>query len=452
MHSAIDMSRFLCYDDTDAKALQRWQSKAGECMDRVLTGALIWSEDKYRPRNIFIRGGIVTDISQALPSPDDITIACGSRHVFPGFTDVHVHLREPGFSYKETITSGTLAAARGGYTALCAMPNVRPMPDSLPHLEEQLALIRQDARVRVIPYGTVTRDEAGIELSDMAALAPYVAGFSDDGRGVQDGGVMRKAMLEARRHNRIIAAHCEDEGLLHGGLINDCAYALEHMLPGISKESEWGQLERDLELVRQAGCRYHACHLSTMESVALIRRAKAEGLDVTCETAPHYLLLDDGQLQDDGRFRMNPPLRGAQDRRALIAGLLDGTVDMIATDHAPHSAREKAGGLLNSLNGVAGLECAFPLLYHHLVRTGAVALRRLIALMHDKPNERFGIDTALEIGKPANLCVWDLDREVTIDPDTFLSLGRSTPFAGWQAHGACTLTIAGGRIAWQEAP
>lgn len=419
-------------------------------MDCVLTGALVWSDNKYRPQNIFIRGGIVTDISQKAPSPDDTAISCSSRHAFPGFTDVHVHLREPGFSYKETISSGTLAAARGGCTALCAMPNVKPMPDSLPHLEEQLALIRQHAHVRVIPYGTITKQEQGAQLSDMAALSPHVAGFSDDGRGVQNDEVMRGAMLKAKRLGRLIAAHCEDESLLHGGVINDCAYALSHHLPVISKQSEWRQLERDLDLVRQIGGRYHACHLSTMESVALIRRAKAQGLDVTCETAPHYLLLDDSQLQDDGRFKMNPPLRGAEDREALIAGLLDGTVDMIATDHAPHAAQEKAGGLANSLNGVVGLECAFPLLYHHLVRGGVLALRRLITLMHDRPNARFGIDTALEINKPANLCVWDLDREIRIDPDTFLSLGRSTPFAGHTAHGVCTLTIADGKIVWQE--
>lgn len=419
-------------------------------MDRVLTDALVWSEGKYRPRNIFIRAGIVTAISQDAPSPNDITIDCGARHVFPGFTDVHVHLREPGFSYKETIASGTLAAARGGYTALCAMPNVKPTPDNLKHLEEQLALIRQGAHVRVIPYGTITIRERGEELSDMEALAPFVAGFSDDGRGVQDDEVMRRAMLESQRLDSLLAAHCEDESLLHEGVINSCAYALEHMLPGISPESEWRQLERDLDLVRQVGCRYHACHLSTKESVDLVRRAKAEGLNVTCETAPHYLLLDDEQLRDDGRFKMNPPLRGPDDREALIAGLMDGTVDMIATDHAPHSTEEKAGGLLRSLNGVVGLECAFPLLYHHLVRRGGLELRQLIALMHDRPNERFRIDTALEVGKPANLCAWDLDRHVTIDPEDFLSLGRSTPFAGWKVHGACTLTIADGRIVWQE--
>lgn len=445
------MIPFFCYVNMHAEAPERSRSKAGECMDCVLIGALVWSEGEYRPRNIFIRGGIIADISQDVPSPDDITIECNSCHVFPGFTDVHVHLREPGFSYKETFTSGTMAAARGGYTALCAMPNVKPMPDSLPHLEEQLTLIRQGACVRVIPYGTITKREAGAELSDMAALAPFVAGFSDDGRGVQDGEVMRRAILEAKRQDCVIAAHCEDESLLHDGVINDCAYAIEHRLPGISKESEWMQLARDLDLVSQVVGRYHACHLSTLESVDLMRRAKANGLDVTCETAPHYLLLDDGQLQDEGCFKMNPPLRGPDDREALVAGLLDGTVDMIATDHAPHSSEEKAGGLLRSLNGVVGLECAFPLLYHHLVRNGALELRQLVALMHDRPNARFRIDTALEVGKPANLCVWDLNREVTITPDDFLSKGRSTPFKGWKVSGVCTLTIADGRIMWQEA-
>ena len=404
-------------------------------MDRVLTGALVWSEGQFRPRNVFIRGGIVTAISQEAPSPEDITADCHACHVFPGFTDVHVHLREPGFSYKETIASGTRAAARGGYTALGAMPNVQPMPDNGEHLEEQLALIKRDARVRVIPYGTITMGENGEALSDMAALAPHVLGFSDDGRGVQDAEMMRSAMLEAKRLDKVIAAHCEDEDLLR-----QCR----------SAESEWRQLQRDLDLVRETGCRYHACHLSTGKSIDLIRRAKADGLDVTCETAPHYLLLDDTDLEDNGRFKMNPPLRSPEDRLSLIAGLQDGTIDMIATDHAPHSAEEKAGGLLGSLNGVVGLECAFPLLYQHLVRTGALELRQLIGLMHDRPNERFRIDTALKIGKPANLCAWDLERPVTIDPDAFRSLGRSTPFAGSEAHGACTLTIADGRIAWQE--
>ena len=404
-------------------------------MNRVLTNALVWSEGRYRPRSVFIRGGIVTAISREVPSPNDLTIDCNFHHVFPGFTDVLVHLREPGFSYKETIASGTLAAARGGYTALCAMPNVQPMPDTPEHLDEQIALIKKSAHVRVIPYGMITMGEKGEQLSDMARLVGHVTALSDDGRGVQDEDVMRRAMLEAKRLDCIIAAHCEDETLLN---------------EGSSRESEWRQLERDLALVKKTKCRYHACHLSTKESVELIRRAKEEGLNVTCETAPHYLLLDDTALQDDGRFRMNPPLRSPEDRQALLKGLKDDTVDMIATDHAPHSKEEKAGGFLKSLNGVVGLECAFPVLYHHLVLTGRLPLERLVRLMHHRPNERFRIDTTLAVGKPANLCVWDLERPVTIDPDAFLSLGRSTPFAGWKVHGTCTLTIADGRVVWQE--
>lgn len=419
-------------------------------MDCVLRDALYWSEDRYRPRNIFIRDGVVTSISQEDPSPEDNVIDCARQHVFPGFTDVHVHLREPGFSYKETIASGTAAAARGGYTTVCAMPNVRPMPDSLPDLQEQLDIICRDAKVHVLPYGTITVRERGEQLSDMAAMSPHVCGYTDDGRDVQDAGLMAQAMREAKQLGHLIAAHCEDESLLHEGVINDCAYALEHMLPGISAESEWRQVERDIGLLRETGAKYHVCHISTKETVELIRRAKAEGLDITCETAPHYLLLDDEQLEDDGRFKMNPPLRGPQDREALLAGLLDGTIDMIATDHAPHSAEEKSRGLLGSANGIVGLETAFPLLYHYLVRHGELELHELIRLMHHRPNERFGIPHGLAVGQRANLCVWDLDRHVTIDPEDFLSLGRATPFTGWKAHGVCTLTLADGEIAWQE--
>ena len=364
--------------------------------------------------------------------------------LLPGLVDVHVHLREPGFSYKETMSSGTQAAAHGGYTTVCAMPNLDPVPDSLPHLEQQLALIRRDAAIRVLPYGSITRGQLGEELSDMAAMAPYVAAFSDDGRGVQSEAQMRLAMETAKGLHKLIVAHCEDNSLLHGGYIHDGAYARTHGHRGICSESEWGQIRRDLELVRQAGCGYHVCHISTKESVALIRRAKSEGLDVTCETAPHYLLMDETMLQEDGRFKMNPPLRDNADREALLEGLADGTIDMIATDHAPHSAEEKGRGLEKSAMGIVGLETAFPLLYTYLVKPGVISFARLMELLHDAPCRRFGIAPA------TGFTVFDLNRTYPIDPAEFLSMGRATPFAGWSVQGRCLLTAMEGRAVWYD--
>ena len=370
---------------------------------------------------------------------------------FPGFADVHVHLREPGFFSKETIRTGTLAAARGGYTAVCSMPNLDPAPDGPDTLAPQLELIRRDAAVRVAPYGTITRGQRGEELSDMEALAPYVAGFSDDGRGVQSDEMMRAAMKKAKSLGKLIVAHCEDNRLLRGGYIHDGGYARLHGHKGICSESEWGQIRRDLDLVRETGCGYHVCHISTRESVALIRQAKAEGLDVTCETAPHYLLLDDSMLREEGRFKMNPPLRSRADREALVEGVLDGTIDMIATDHAPHTAEEKSRGLKGSLMGVVGLETAFPLLYTYLVKPGILTLARLAELLCDNPRRRFALGGgAAEPGAPADLSVWDLDRAYTIDPAEFQSMGRSTPFEGWTVCGRCLLTLCGGRVAWSD--
>ena len=365
--------------------------------------------------------------------------------IFPGFVDVHVHLREPGFSYKETIASGTAAAARGGYTAVCAMPNLSPVPDSMEHLEEQLNLIRRDARITVLPYGAITAGEKGELLADMEAMAPYVAGFSDDGRGVQSPDMMGQAMLEAKRLGKLIAAHCEDNSLLKGGYIHDGGYAKAHGHRGICSESEWGQIARDLELAAETGCAYHVCHISTKESVALIRKAKAAGVDVTCETGPHYLLLDDSNLQEDGRFKMNPPLRDKADREALLEGIVDGTIDMIATDHAPHAAEEKSRGLEKSLMGVVGLETAFPLLYTYLVCPGIITLERLIELMCLNPRRRFGLP--LEEG---DFTVWDLNREYRIDPEEFLSKGRATPFAGVPVKGRCVMTVHKGKTVYLE--
>ena len=361
--------------------------------------------------------------------------------VFPGFCDVHVHFREPGFSYKETVASGTAAAARGGYTAVCPMPNLDPVPDSPAHLALEEALITNQAVVRVYPYGAITLGERGETLADLAGLAPRVAAFSDDGRGLQSDGLMREAMLAAKGLGKLIAAHCEDNRLLRGGYIHDGAYAAAHGHAGICSESEWGQIRRDLDLVRKTGAAYHVCHISTKESVDLIRRAKAEGLDVSCETAPHYLTLDETDLQEDGRFKMNPPLRSPADREALIEGLLDGTVDMIATDHAPHSAEEKARGLQGSAFGIVGLETAFPVLYTKLVLPGVLPLEQLLDLLVCNPRKRFGLPLAQD-----DFTVWDLDAEYAVDPADFLSKGRATPFAGWKVRGRCVATVCGGKL------
>ncbi len=367
----------------------------------------------------------------------------GSFTVFPGFCDVHVHFREPGFSYKETIRSGSLAAARGGYTAVCAMPNLDPVPDSREHLAQELAIIRRDALVRVYPYGGLTVGEKGRDLADLQAMADEAVAFSDDGKGVQSESMMRAAMEAAKRLGKVLAAHCEDESLLHGGYIHDGAYAAAHGHRGICSESEWGPIKRDLRLAKETGCAYHVCHVSTGESVALIREAKREGVDVTCETAPHYLLLTDADLREEGRFKMNPPLRGEKDREALLEGLLDGTVDMIATDHAPHSAEEKSRGLDKSAFGIVGLETAFPLLYTRLVKPGILSMDRLLDALAVKPRQRFGIP----LGE--DFTVWNLEEGFTVDPAEFLSMGKATPFEGEKLLGRCKLTYAAGKIAYQ---
>lgn len=354
--------------------------------------------------------------------------------VFPGFCDVHVHFREPGFSYKETIASGSRAAARGGYTAVCAMPNLNPVPDSEAHMAAQTEIIRRDACIRVLPYAAITVGEKGEILSDMASLSPLCAAFSDDGRGLQDEGLMKEAMLRAKALGRIIAAHCEVNELLRGGYIHAGAYAAAHGHKGIVSESEWRQIERDLKLAADTGCAYHVCHISAKESVELIRQAKKAGVDVTCETAPHYLTLDENDLREDGRFKMNPPLRSKADREALLEGVLDGTVDMIATDHAPHSAEEKSKGLAGSAFGIVGLETAFPVLYTDLVKTGLVPLTKIIELLTVNPRRRFGI--------PAEgFSVWALEEKETVDPDSFLSKGRATPWAGKEVYGINMLTV-----------
>ena len=363
--------------------------------------------------------------------------------IVPGLCDVHVHFREPGFSYKETIASGSAAAAHGGYTAVCTMPNLDPVPDSAEHLQVQLDAIKRGAAIKVLPYGAITVGEKGEKLADMEAISDKVCAFSDDGKGVQNDEMMREAMTAAKRLGKIIAAHCEDNSLLFGGYIHDGEYARMHGHRGISSASEYKQIERDLRLAEETGCAYHVCHISTKESVELIRQAKARGVDVTCETAPHYLVLCDEDMQEDGRFKMNPPLRSREDKKALIEGIKDGTIDMIATDHAPHSAEEKGRGLEKSLMGIVGLETAFPVLYTELVTKNIITLDRLVELMSFKPKERFGIDTNNDFA------VFDISEAYKIDPENFLSMGRATPFAGREVFGRCLLTVHNGKVVYK---
>ena len=372
-------------------------------------------------------------------------ISFDGMYIFPGFADVHVHLREPGFSYKETIKSGTLASAHGGYTAVCSMPNLNPVPDSKENLQKQLDIIENDACINVYPYGAITVGQMGEELSDMEGMSESIIAFSDDGRGVQSDELMEKAMLKAKALGKMIVAHCEVNDLLRGGYIHDGEYAAAHGHRGICSESEWKQIERDLKLVEKTGCSYHVCHISTKESVELIRQAKAKGLDVTCETGPHYLILDDSNLQEHGRFKMNPPLRGKEDRLALIEGIKDGTIDMIATDHAPHSAEEKGRGLEKSAMGVVGIETAFPLMYTYFVETGEITLEKLIELMSINPRKRFGIGGGTDEGQSADFTVVDLDKEYEINPDEFYSMGRATPFEGYKVKGKIMHTYVGGK-------
>ncbi len=367
-----------------------------------------------------------------------------SYFVFPGFCDVHVHFREPGFSYKETIASGSQAAAAGGYTAVCTMPNLNPVPDCGAHLQQQLELIRQNSEISVYPYGSITVSQRGEQLAKLEEMAADVIAFSDDGRGVQSDELMRRAMTEAKRLGKMIVAHCEVNDLLRGGYIHDGEYAKNHGHKGICSESEYAQIARDLRLVEETGCAYHVCHISAKESVALIRDAKKRGLNVTCETAPHYLVMDESMLQEDGRFKMNPPIRSAEDRQALIEGIQDGTIDMIATDHAPHSAEEKGKGLSGSSFGIVGLETAFAVLYTHLVEENIISLERLVELLSTNPRKRFGIPLG------DDFTVWDLNKEFTVEPERFLSMGKATPFAGWKLKGICKMTVRNGKIVYKE--
>ena len=378
----------------------------------------------------------------SVPNDEGVVVSFSNCLILPTFCDVHVHLREPGFFYKETIASGTRASARGGYSDVFSMPNLDPVPDTVENLTLQLEIIGRDAVINVHPYASITMGEKGESLVDFESLKEFTRWFSDDGRGVQSSEMMERAMSIAAKNGLMIVAHCEDNSLLHGGYIHDGEYAKAHGHKGICSESEWGPIKRDLELAEKTGCKYHVCHISTKESVELIRAAKKRGVDVTCETGPHYLTLDDSMLQEDGRFKMNPPLRSKEDREALIEGLIDGTIDMIATDHAPHSAEEKSKGLEGSLMGVVGIETAFPVLYTKLVKTGIISLERLVELLSINPRKRFGL------AETKDYTVWDLEKEFTVDPDEFMSMGRATPFKGEKLYGRCCLTVCNGKVAY----
>lgn len=397
----------------------------------ILNNAFVYRNGRMEQQNYELKVGGVGFLS-------DFNKLC----IFPAFCDVHVHFREPGFSYKETIRTGSLAASRGGYTDVCTMPNLNPVPDSAENIKEQIKIIERDAAVRVHPYAAITIGEKGETLTDMKALAPYCAAFSDDGKGVQSEAMMRSAMLKAKALGKIIAAHCEDNSLLCGGYIHKGEYARLHGHKGICAESEWKPIERDLRLAKETGCKYHVCHISCKESVELIRNAKADGVDVTSETAPHYLIFNDMDLKENGNFKMNPPIRSEEDRQALIKGLQDDTIDMIATDHAPHSSEEKSRGLQNSLMGIVGLETAFPVMYTYLVKKGIITLERLIELMAINPRRRFGLTQTDDI------CVYDLQSEYKIDPGEFKSKGKSTPFDGLTVAGKNLLTVCGGKAVW----
>ncbi len=413
-------------------------------MKTILKNANVY---KFGKNDIAIENGIIAEISPFIDALNgDVVFDLNNKYIFPGFVDVHVHFREPGFSYKETIKTGSRAAAAGGFTHVCTMPNLNPVPDSYENLMQQKKIIDKDALINVYPFGAITKGQKGTELAGLEDMAKDVIGFSDDGRGVQDSDMMERAMNIAKKYNQIISAHCEDNSLLDGGYIHKGEYAKLNGHDGICSESEWKPIERDIELAHKTGVKYHVCHISAKESVELIRNAKRAGVDITCETAPHYLIFDDSMLIDSGNFKMNPPIRAKEDRQALIDGVCDGTVDMIATDHAPHSKEEKSGGLKGSLNGIVGIETSFSVLYTKLVKTGIISINRLIELMSISPAKRFGISCNLNVGEKANLNVFDLDKKYVVNPSEFYSMGKSTPFDGMELFGKCIMTVCNGNV------
>ncbi len=418
-------------------------------MKYTLKNAFVYTEKGFVKANVNVSEGRIVSVDDSILEGGrcfDFENCC----IFPGLIDVHVHLREPGFSYKETMKTGTKACARGGYTHVCSMPNLKPVPDNFENLKVQLDIIERNSCINVHPFGAITAEQKGEVLADMDSMAQYVAGFSDDGRGVQSGDMMFEAMKIAKKHNKIISAHCEDNSLLFGGYIHDGEYAKLHGHKGICSESEWGPIKRDVELAEKSGSKYHVCHISAKESVEIIRDAKKKGIDISCETAPHYLVMNDMDLQEEGRFKMNPPIRSEQDRLALVEGLLDGTIDMIATDHAPHSVEEKTKGLKDSFMGVVGIETAFAIMYTHFVKTGKISLERLMELMHGNPKKRFGIGSDIKAGEVADLTVFDLNEEYAVNPDEFKSMGKFTPFENKKVYGRCKLTMCNGNIVWEE--
>lgn len=419
-------------------------------MDCLLKNANVYIDGSFKKTDIYIKDNMIVSVDGSVHHGENVvSFDFNNKYIFPGFTDVHVHLREPGFLCKETIETGTKAAARGGYTSVCAMPNLKPVPDSAEDIKIETDIIEKTALVHVYPYGAITVDEMGKELADLEGMAPYAIAFSDDGHGVQNDDMMRNAMKKSKELGKMIVAHCEVNELLEGGYIHKGKYAELHGHKGICSESEWKQIERDIELVKETGCAYHVCHISTKESVELIRKAKSEGVNISCETGPHYLVLNDMDLQEEGRFKMNPPIRDESDRLALIEGIKDGTIEFIATDHAPHTEEEKSKGLKNSLMGVVGLETAFPIVYTELVRKGIITLEKAMELLNGNAIERFGIGSEIAAGKPADLTVFDLDEEYVIDPKDFLSKGKSTPFTGRKVFGKCLMTMVNGEIVYK---
>lgn len=421
-------------------------------MTTLIKGALCYIGDRFQQLDVLIKDGKIDTLSTSISKNGvDTVFNAQDRYLIPGFVDVHVHLRQPGFSYKETIKTGTQAAAAGGYTAVCSMPNVNPVPDSIDGIKAQTDIIEKDAVINVYPFASITKGRKGTgETVDFESLKDIAVGFSDDGTGVQEAEIMQKAMLECAEIDKVISAHCEVNSLLNGGYIHDGEYCREHNHKGICSASEYEQIARDCELAEKTGVHYHVCHISTKESVDIIRQAKARGVKVTCETGPHYLTMCDKDLQEDGRFKMNPPLRSEQDKQALLQGVLDGTIDVIATDHAPHSAEEKSKGLKGSAMGVVGLETAFGVLHTKLVKTGFIPFEKLIDMMSIKPREIFNLPGGrISEGEVADLALLDVNKQWTVNPDEFLSMGRATPFEGWELVGKNVLTMCKGEIVYE---
>lgn len=420
-------------------------------MKKLLKNATVFTNGKFEKCDVEVTNEIITNIASKIEGKSfDVIYDLQNLYLLPGLIDVHTHLREPGFIYKETIKTGSFAGAKGGYTSIAAMPNLKPTPDCYENLKLELDAIEKDAQINVYPYGTITKGENGEELANFEEMKDYVLAFSDDGKGVQNEEMMKNAMEEAKKVGKAIVAHCEDNSLLNGGYIHDGEYAKIHGHKGICSESEWGPIKRDIELARNTGCHYHVCHISTKESVELIRNAKAEGVKITCETGPHYLTLNDMRIQEEGRFKMNPPIRSEEDRIALLEGIKDGTIDMIITDHAPHSKEEKSKGLAGSSMGVVGLEVAFPVLYTNLVKTGIITLEKLIKLMNTNPRNIFKIGTEIKVGEKADLTVYDLEEHYNIDSSTFVSMGKATPFEGEHVYGKCKMTICNGKEVFND--